>query len=84
MGFTQVEGIDYNEVFAPTVRLETLRLIFSLMGTKRWRGIQMDIKSAFLNSPLEEPIFMTQPEGYEDPIHPDWVLKLNKALYGLK
>lgn len=84
MGFTQIEGSNYNEVFAPTVRLETLRLILSLMGARRWRGIQMDIKSAFLNSPLEEPIFMAQLEGCKDPIHPDWVLKLNKALYGLK
>lgn len=84
MGYTQVEGIDYDEVFSPTTRLETLRLILSLLGSKGWVGRQLDIKSAFLNSLLEEAIYLEQPEGYVDSEHPDWVLLLNKALYGLK
>lgn len=61
MGFTQVEGIDYTEVFAPTTRLETLRLVLSLMASCRWAGRQVDIKTAFLNGHLDEPVYMTQP-----------------------
>ena len=83
-GFSQRPGIDYTEVFAPTTCLEKLRLILSLLAHRGWVGRQLDIKSAFLNSLLTEPIYMAQPEGYVDPEHPDWVLELNKALYGLK
>lgn len=84
MGFTQQKGIDYSEVFAPTTRLETLRLLLSILGTRNWAGRQLDVKSAFLNSTLEKPVFMDQPEGYVDPSNPTWVLRLNKAIYGLK
>lgn len=84
MGFTQVEEVDYDEVFSPTTRLETLRLVLALLASRGWTGRKLDIKSAFLNSALDEPIYLAQPEGYVDPNHPDWVLKLNKAIYGLK
>lgn len=52
MGFTQVAGLDYEEVFSPTMCLEMLRLILSLMASRRWVGRQIDFKAAFLNSDL--------------------------------
>lgn len=84
MGFTQVEGVAYNDIFATTTRLETFRLILSVLAHQGWVGRQLDTKSAFLNSLLDEPIFMEQPEGYVGPMHPDWLLEVNCAIYGLK
>lgn len=54
------------------------------MASRGWRGHPLDVKSTFLNSTLKEPVFLEQPEGYKDVAHQDWVLKLNKAIYGLK
>jgi hypothetical protein len=84
MGYSQVQGLDYDEVFSPTLRLETLRLIFSLLGSRGWKGRQVDFKTAFLNGHLEKPVYMEQPPGFEDPQHPDWVCEVNRSLYGLK
>lgn len=84
MGYTQEKGIDYTEVFAPTTRLETLRLIISLLASKNWAGYQIDFKTAFLNSKLDTVIYMFQPPGMEDPEHPDWVCEATGSLYGLK
>lgn len=84
MGYSQVEGVDYGEDFAPTTRLETLRLVLSMMASRKWRGRQVDIKTAFLNGYLDEPVYMTQPPGYEDPDHPDWVCEVSRSIYGLK
>lgn len=84
MGYSQVKGEDYDEVFAPTLRLESLRLILSLLASKSWVGRQLDFKTAFLNGLLDEKLYMAQSPGFEDPEHPDWVCEVNKALYGLK
>lgn len=84
MGYSQEKGIDYNEVFAPTTRLETLRLVLSLMASKRWKGQQLDFKTAFLNGHVEENIYMEQPEGYVDSDYPDHICLLLRSLYGLK
>lgn len=84
MGFTQQKGIDYNEVFAPTTRLETLRLVLTLLASKNWEGWQVDFKTAFLNSKLDTTIYMTQPPGREEPTHPDYVCEVINSLYGLK
>ena len=83
-GFKQRYGIDYEEVFAPVARLETIRLIISLAAQNRWKIHQMDVKSAFLNGHLEEEVYVEQPMGYVVKGNEDKVLKLNKALYGLK
>ena len=83
-GFSQQHGIDYDEVFAPVARLETIRLIIALAAQKRWRIFQMDVKSAFLNGHLEEDVYVEQPEGYIVKGQENKVLKLKKALYGLK
>jgi hypothetical protein len=84
MGYSQVHGLDYDEVFSPTLRLETLRLILSLLAIRKWKGRQVDFKTAFLNGHLEHTVFMEQPPGFEDPSHPDWVCELDRSLYGLK
>ncbi|KAE8709398.1 Agamous-like MADS-box protein AGL6 [Hibiscus syriacus] len=83
-GYSQKAGIDYDEIFAPVARLETIRLIISLAAQNKWKIQQMDVKSAFLNGVLEEELYIQQPSGYEVKGHEDKVLKLNKALYGLK
>jgi hypothetical protein len=84
MGYSQIHGIYYDEVFSPTLRLETLRLLLSLMAVKNWAGRQIDFKTAFLNGDLDKPIFMEKPPGFEDQHHPDYVCKVKRSLYGLK
>ncbi|CAL1396308.1 unnamed protein product [Linum trigynum] len=83
-GYSQRPGIDYNEVFAPVARMESIRMVISLAAQNRWKIHQMDVKSAFLNGYLEEDIYIEQPPGYVVEGQEDKVLKLKKALYGLK
>jgi hypothetical protein len=84
MGYSQIHGLDYDEIFSPTLRLETLRLICSLLAIRDWTGRQVDFKTAFLNGHLDHTVYMEQPPGFEDPTHPDWVCQLDRSLYGLK
>jgi hypothetical protein len=84
MRYSQVQGLDYQEVFSPTLRLETLLLICSLLAANNWKGRQVDFKTAFLNSRLDEPVYMEQPPGFVDPHHPDWVCEVDQSIYGLK
>ena len=63
-GCSQRQGIDYYEVFAPVARLETIRLLISLVAQNQWRIFQMDVKSTFLNGYLEEELYVEQPIGY--------------------
>ncbi|KAA0031828.1 copia protein [Cucumis melo var. makuwa] len=83
-GYYQRKGIDYDEVFAPVARLETIRLLIALAAQNNWKIFQMDVKSAFLNGYLEEEVYLEQPPGYSVKGQDDKVLKLKKALYGLK
>ncbi|KAJ7971537.1 Retrovirus-related Pol polyprotein from transposon TNT 1-94 [Quillaja saponaria] len=78
------KGIDYEEVFAPVARLETIRLLISFAAHKHWKIYQLDVKSAFLHGFLEEEVYVDQPEGYVIEGQEGKVLKLKKALYGLK
>ncbi|KAJ0909087.1 putative RNA-directed DNA polymerase [Helianthus annuus] len=82
-GFRQIEGIDYNEVYAPVARLEAIRIFLAYASFKGFKVYQMDVKSAFLHGVVEEEVYVEQPPDFEDPIHPDRVWLLNKALYGL-
>jgi hypothetical protein len=84
MSYSQIHGVDYDEVFSPTLRLETLRLLFSVMAINKWSGRQIDFKTAFLNCHLDKPIFMEKPPGFEDLHHPDYVCEVKRLLYGLK
>ena len=83
-GYTQVEGIDFDENFAPVARLEAIRILLAYANRHIIILYQIDVKSAFLNGKLEEEVYVAQPPGFEDPKHPDKVFRLNKALYGLK
>ncbi|KAK1670520.1 hypothetical protein QYE76_058679 [Lolium multiflorum] len=82
--YSQVEGVDYGETFAPVARLESIRILLAYAAHHGFKLQQMDVKSSFLNGPLHEEVYVKQPPGFEDPHFPEHVLKLNKALYGLK
>jgi hypothetical protein len=82
-GYNQQYGIDYNETFAPVLKYKSLRIIFALSIThKNTRLEQLDVKTAFLNAYVNEDVYMEAPEGMN--VKSDEVLKLNKALYGIK
>ena len=83
-GYSQMEGVDYDETFAPVARMEFIRLILALACQLKLKLYQMDVKTAFLNGLLKEDIYVEQPEGFIDPHFPYHVLYLKKALYGLK
>lgn len=83
-GYSQVEGIDYNESFAPTARMTTIRIVFAVAAHKKWPVYHMDVICAFLNGDLKEEVYVSQPPGFEAPHSEDKVCKINKALYGLK
>ncbi|GJR92407.1 retrovirus-related pol polyprotein from transposon TNT 1-94 [Tanacetum coccineum] len=82
-GYTQEEGIDYDEVFAPVARIEAIRLFLAYASFKDFVVYQMDVKSAFLYGKIEEEVYVCQPPGFEDPNFPDRVYKVKKALYRL-
>ncbi|GJT14895.1 putative ribonuclease H-like domain-containing protein [Tanacetum coccineum] len=97
-GYTQEEGIDYDDVFAPVARIEAIRLFFTYASFMEFIVYQMDVKSAFLYGTIEEEmdvksvflygtigeeVYVCQPPGFEDPNFPDKVYKVEKALYGL-
>ena len=79
-GYTQVEGIDYDESFAPVARLESIRILLSIVCIMNFKLYQMDVKIAFLNGFLNEEVFVEQPKGFQDPHISNHVLWLNKAL----
>ena len=83
-GFTQIEGLDFGETYAPVARLESIRILIAFATHHNFKLYQMDVKSAFLNGPIQELVFVEQPPGFEDPSMPNHVYKLHKALYGLK
>ncbi|GJV90415.1 retrovirus-related pol polyprotein from transposon TNT 1-94 [Tanacetum coccineum] len=83
-GYAQEEGIDFEESFAPVARLEAVQIFVAHAAHKSFPIYQMDVKTAFLNGPLKEEVYVAQPEGFIDPDHPEKVYLLRKALYGLK
>jgi hypothetical protein len=83
-GYSQVEGLDFGETYAPVARPEAIRILLAFAVSKGFKLYQMDVKSAFLNGVIQEEVFVRQPPGFESPKYPDRVYKLSKALYGLK
>ena len=81
-GFTQRPGMDYYEITSPVVKFNSLRTLLAIGNSLDWEIEMMDVKGAYLNSNLDEEIYMQQPEGFDDGT--GRVLKLKKAIYGLK
>ena len=79
-----MEGVDYNETFAPVSCMESIRMLLALACQLKLKLYQMDVKTAFLNGLLKEDVYVAQPKGFIDPHFLDHVLYLKKALYGLK
>ena len=83
-GYAQKEGIDFNEIFSPVVRLTTVRVVLAMCAMFDLHLEQLDVKTAFLHGELEEEIYMLQPEGFAETGKENLVCRLNKSLYGLK
>lgn len=83
-GFSQVEGIDYDETFALVARYSSIRSILALLAQMGWKIHQMDVKTAFLNGQIEEEVYIEQLKGFETFDHESHVCRLKRALYGLK
>jgi len=83
-GDTQKYGVDYNEVFAPVARWDTIRSILAIAAIKGWKVFQLDVKSAFLHGELCEEVYIDQALGYVTKGEEGKVYRLYKALYGLK
>jgi hypothetical protein len=83
-GYSQVEGLHFGETYAPVTRLESIHILLAYATYLGFKLYQMDVKSAFLNGPIKEEVYVEQPPGFEDSKYPNHVYKLSKALYGLK
>jgi hypothetical protein len=83
-GYTQVEGLDFGETYAPIARLEAIRILLAYACAHNIKLYQMDMKSVFLNGYINEEVYIEQPPSFEDYRKPNHVYKLKKTLYGLK
>jgi hypothetical protein len=83
-GYSQKQGIDYEEIFSHVARLEAIRILLAFSMAKGFKLYQMDVKSAFLNGFLEEEVYVKQPPSFESVEFPHKVYRLRKVLYGLK
>jgi hypothetical protein len=83
-GYAQVASLDFEETFAPIARLELICILLAYAAHLSFKLFQMDVKSAFLNVPIKEEVYVEQPPSFEDDRYPNHVYKLCKALYGLK
>nr|GFD33347.1 retrovirus-related Pol polyprotein from transposon TNT 1-94 [Tanacetum cinerariifolium] len=84
VGYSQQEGIDYDETFAPVARIEAIHLFLAYAAHKDFIVYHMDVKTSFLNRILKEEVYVGQPPGFFSKQYPDHVYALDKALYGLK
>ena len=82
-GYTQSYGVDYQEMFAPVAKLNSVRILLSLAANQDWPLLQFDVKNPFLHGEISEEIYMDSPPGMTNSIGRK-VCKLKKALYGLK
>ena len=83
-GYSQMEGVDYDETFALVTRMESIKILLALACHLKFKLYQMDVKIAFLNGILKEDVYVAQPKGFINPHFLDHVLYLKKALYVLK
>jgi Reverse transcriptase (RNA-dependent DNA polymerase) len=83
-GFSQIEGVDYDEIFLPVVRFETVWMMIALAALKKWHIQELDVKTTFLYGELDEELYMEQPEGFKVKGQEGKVMRLKRAIYGLK
>nr|GFB55558.1 copia protein [Tanacetum cinerariifolium] len=83
-GYRQEEGFDFEESFAPVVRLEAVQIFLIFAAHMNMIVYQMDVNMAFLNGIVREEVYVSQPDGFVDPDNPNHVYRLKNALYGLK
>jgi hypothetical protein len=82
--YAQVAGLDFEETFAPIARPKSICILFSFAAHHSFKLFHMDVKSAFLNGPIKDDVYVEQPPTFENDRYPDHVYKLSKVLYGLK
>ena len=83
-GYSQEEGIDYEETFSPIAMLKSIQIMLAIVAYHDYEIWQMDVKTAFLNGHLEEEVYMSKPKGFVSSEKPNQVSKLKKSIYGLK
>ena len=83
-GYSQQEGIDYEETYAPVARMEVVRMFLACATNKKFKVYWMDVKSAFLNGELEEEVYIEQPKGFPLSKDKEMVCRMKKDIYGLK
>jgi hypothetical protein len=83
-GYSQVEGLDFDKIFAPITRLESIHILLAYITHHGFKLYQMDVKSAFLNGPIKEDVYVEQPPGFKSEEYSNHVYKLHKTLYELK
>jgi hypothetical protein len=76
--------LDFDETFAPVAKVESIIILLAYATHYDFKLYQMDIKSAFLNGPIKEEVYMEQPPGFKSEEYPNHVYELHKVLYGLK
>jgi hypothetical protein len=76
--------LNFDETYAPVARLESIQILLVCATYHGFKLYQMDVKSAFLNGPIKEELYVEQPPGFEDSEYPSHVYNLSKVLYGLK
>ena len=83
-GFHQQARFDFNETFSPVVKPTTIKIVLTIPLSRGWNVRQLDINNVFLNGILQKEVFMSQPQGFVDEKHPEYVCRLYKALHRLK
>lgn len=82
-GYTQTYGVDYSETFSPVVKLNTVHVLLLVVANFDWSLNQLDVNNAFLNSDLEEEVYMEAPHGFTEKFGSK-VYRFKISLYGLK
>jgi hypothetical protein len=83
-GFSQEQGVDFDETCSPVVKPATVRLVLSIALSLKLETHRLDVKNAFLHGKLAEVVYSRQPTGFIDSTRPKHVCRLNRSLYGLK
>jgi hypothetical protein len=83
-GYSQVEGLDFDETFNPVARLESIRILLAYATHHDFKIYQINVKSAFLNDPIKKEVYVEQPPSFESEEYPNHVYKLHKTLFGLE